>query len=127
MMKKTLISLAMSGLFAVSMMGQSVIRVNQMGYLEDDVKVAVMLVDKAENVIPTKKFSKIKIVNAATNKTYAVDKVTETQAWEPMAQSLRIDFSSITEPGEYYIEALGTKSGAIKIDNSTYKGAQEIP
>lgn len=109
---------------AVSL-AQNVIRVNQMGYLEDDIKVAVML--NKDDVINSQDFSKVKIVNAKTKRAQSVDRVIETQAWEPMAQSLRIDFSSVTEPGEYYIDAIGTKSSVIRIGNDVYKGAQEIP
>lgn len=125
MRKKILLSILGIFLSIGCISAQNVIRVNQLGYLEDDVKVAVMLVkDKA---FDSRDFSKIKIINAKTHKSHDVDKVTETQAWEPMTQSLRIDFSTITEPGEYYIEAPGTRSGVIKVGNDTYKDAHEIP
>lgn len=124
-MKRYIISIGTILASVATMMAQNVIRVNQMGYLEDDIKVAVMLIDK--DTISPQDFSQIKIINTSTNESHHVDRVTQTQAWEPMAQSLRIDFSTTTEPGQYYIEALGTKSSIITIGNDTYKGAHEIP
>ncbi len=125
-MRKTILTVV-AGLSSLMccISAQNVIRVNQLGYLEDDVKVAVMLVK--DEVIDSNDFKKIKIVNIKTNKSKVVDKVTETQAWESMTQSLRIDFSTITEPGEYFIDAPGTKSRVFSIDNNAYKGAQEMP
>ena len=126
-MKKAIISSIVLSLVAMSMIGQSVIRINQMGYLEDDVKIAVMLIPQGEKPINSADKSQVKIINKSTGKSQEVDAIRETDAWEPMSQSLRIDFSSVTEPGEYYIDAFGTKSQIIKISDDVYEGAHEIP
>lgn len=106
---------------------QNVIRVNQLGYLEDDVKIAVMLLPDTVDESKINDLSNFSITNIATGEKKTVDAVKITDAWEPMAMSLRIDFSSVTTPGEYYITALETRSPNIKISNDAYAGAQEIP
>lgn len=106
---------------------KNVIRVNQIGYLEDDVKVAVMLMSNSIDSSEINDISKFTITNINTNEIKTVDSVKMTDAWSPMEMSLRIDFSSVTTPGEYYITALGTRSPKIKIGNDVYDGTQEIP
>lgn len=115
-----------ASLYSVSN-SENVIRVNQVGYLEDDVKVAVMLISNQVDSTMLSDISQFTITNVNTGETKNVDYVKITDAWAPMEISLRIDFSSITTPGEYYITALGTRSPKIKIGNDVYDGAQEIP
>lgn len=106
---------------------ENVIRVNQVGYLEDDVKVAVMLMPKVIDCANFNDVSQFTITNIKTGETKNVDCVKVAEAWSPMEVALRIDFSSLTTPGEYYITALGTRSPNIKIGNDVYEGAQEMP
>lgn len=108
-------------------MAENVIRVNRIGYLEDDVKVAVMLLPEAVDAGDVSNPENFTITDVSTGKRCVVDAVKITEPWAPMAMSLRIDFSSVTEPGEYYITALGTRSEKIRIGNDVYAGAQEIP
>ena len=56
-MKRYIISIGTILASVATMMAQNVIRVNQMGYLEDDIKVAVMLIDK--DTISPQDFSQI--------------------------------------------------------------------
>lgn len=106
--------------FALSAAGVTAIRVNQVGYLPDDIKVAVLMTESEKPV--TEAYA----VNSETGKKYPV-KVTASAPWEPMAQSLRIDFSGITAPGKYRIEAAGTKSPEFRIGEDVYSGLNEIP
>lgn len=126
-MLRTIVSAAVASIAGLCTMAGNVIRVNQAGYLEDDVKVAVMLMSEAVDSETVKNVENFKITDAASGRERIVDAVKVTEPWAPSAMSLRIDFSSVTEPGEYYITALGTRSGKIRIGNDVYAGAQEIP
>lgn len=98
----------------------SAIRVNQVGYLPDDLKVAVLMADN-ENPVES-----AIIVNAENGQKTAV-KISEAPAWEPMRKCYRIDFTEITSPGKYYLEAEGIKSPEFSIGKDIYKGLNEIP
>ena len=76
-------------------------RVNQLGYLENDFKVAVAMMPKFIENISSDKFH---ITNLSSGEKYAIDSIKVTQAWEPMEMCARIYFSSITTPGEYKLE-----------------------
>lgn len=127
MKKNILLSILGVFLSICSISAQNVIRTNQLGYLEDDVKIAVMLLPDTVDESKINDLSNFSITNVATGEKKTVDAVKITDAWEPMAMSLRIDFSSVTTPGEYYITALETRSPNIKISNDAYVGTQEIP
>lgn len=99
-------------------------RVNQLGYLENDFKVAVAMMPKFIENISSDKFH---ITNLSNGEKYAIDSIKVTQAWEPMEMCARIYFSSITTPGEYKLEGYNDESTKIRIGNDVYKGAQEIP
>lgn len=77
------------------------LRVNRIGYLTDDVKVAVYIGDdKPEDL----NF----ILRGASGK-IGVDSVVVTSEWEPFATAARIYFTSLDEPGEYslFVEDVG--------------------
>lgn len=97
------------------------IRVNQMGYLEDDVKVAVLLMQSDEKV------SYFTVINCATGKSEKLKNITITGSQHPFAMTVRLNFSSITESGSYVIKVAGTTSREFKISNNAYVGAQEYP
>ena len=99
-------------------------RTNQVGYLEDDLKVAVAMFPNEIQSISKADFS---ITNISTNKTYNIDSIRITNAWEPMKNCVRVYFSSITTPGEYILNGFGEKSAIIHISNNVYLGAQEVP
>lgn len=114
-------------LTAMGIMAENVIRVNRIGYLEDDVKIAVMLLPEEVSEEEVNNTANFIITEVSTGVQRIVDAVKITEPWSPMAMSLRIDFSSVTKPGEYYITAFGTRSDKIRIGNDVYDGAQEIP
>ncbi len=103
------------------------IRVNQMGYLSDDFKAAVMLLDHKQPVYSTANYKNYLIVNVNTGKSVLADSVAITDSWEPFEMSLRIYFSSVTEEGEYFIWAQGTLSPHFRISDNAYAGANEAP
>ena len=99
---------------------ESWIRVNQMGYLPKDIKVAVMMMEQPEAV------KSFKITNVATGKSVKIDKV------KPMAEiaglsTVRLDFSQVTEPGTYVISAGEATSREFRVGKDVYAGAQEVP
>lgn len=73
-----------------------VLRVNRIGYLEDDIKVAVYLGnDTLEN---------LNFVLVGQNGKIGVDSVVAAKPWEPLSTAARIYFSSLTTPGEYILK-----------------------
>lgn len=97
------------------------IRVNQMGYLENDKKVAVVLMSEKQDL---KNFT---VTNADTKKATVLETVRTADAHNPFAACYRLDFSNIVEPGTYFITADGTKSQNFIISDNAYAGAQEYP
>lgn len=99
-------------------------RVNQLGYLERDIKVAVAMMPKSIDNITAGGFH-IESLNDGTK--YAIDSIKITNAWEPMKMCARIYFSSLTSPGEYKLVGYGDESTKIRISNDAYSGAHEVP
>jgi hypothetical protein len=119
-MKKIACFLAMA-VVAIAVQAESWIRVNQMGYLPNDIKVAVMIMEKAEDV------KTFKVTNTATGKSVKIDKVKQMGEQYPFGGTARLDFSQITEAGTYYITAGSAKSREFKIGKNVYAGANEVP
>ena len=120
-MKKLILPLLIS-CAALSARGGDVtaIRVNQIGYLPDDIKVAVLMTTSGDKV------GNVTLNNLSSGKKTTV-KVLDAEPWEPMAQTLRLDFSEVTEPGKYQLEYNGTKSPEFEIGKNIYSGLNEIP
>ena len=123
-MKKTALTAVSIAVSIFASNAQPVIRVNQMGYLEDDLKTAVVMMPETIDDLSADKFQ---VTSLDGKHTYNVDSIKITEAWEPMAMSARVYFSSVTTPGEYKLIGLGAESPRIKIGNNVYAGAQEIP
>ena len=119
-MKKTMI-LAMLVAVCATMNAESWIRVNQMGYLPDDIKVAVMIMEQPETV------KSFKVTNVATGKSVKIDKVRDMGAQTPFGGTARLDFSQVTEPGTYVISAGSAKSREFRVGKDVYAGANEVP
>ena len=121
-------------------------RVNQLGYLEDDIKVAVAMFPNEEDDISqhsttsitllngtsisidsVKNLKSFSIINLLNGDIKDVDSVKITQPWNPMKKCVRIYFSSLTKPGQYKLIGYGEESATIRIGNDIYWGAQEIP
>ena len=89
------------------------LRVNRIGYLEDDIKVGVYLGnDSLEN---------INFIIVGPNGKESVDSVVASAAWEPFSTSARIYFSSLSQPGEYNLIAENV-GGEIVDEISVYIG-----
>jgi len=102
--------------------GSEWIRVNQLGYLCDDVKVAVWVSKNPGQI------TSFEIIDKATNQSiYRSTHITPTGEQPAFAASARLNFSGITTPGTYYIRVGETTSPEFRIGNHIYEGAAEIP
>jgi len=101
---------------------QTLIRVNQLGYLPNDVKAAVLMSKDSAFRPPTWELR---------------DALTDEVVWRsgnashelPSGQFtniLRLDFSRFTTPGAYYLSAAEVRSPAFRIDNDVYDGTADF-
>ncbi len=97
------------------------IRINQLGYLPGGIKVAVWCSQSAK---PVKTW---KLVEIASGQTIASGKAGKAWgAYGPFRQTARLDFSDITRPGRYYLQAGDTRSPEFEIGNDVYKGTADF-
>lgn len=96
-MKTTLIALTV--LAATLPVSAQSLRVNQVGYLTDDIKAAVYLGDTDPANMTFR-------LTSPERGHIDIDSVVVTEAWAPTAHSARIYFTSVTEPGVYTLDAL---------------------
>lgn len=96
------------------------IRINQLGYLPQATKVAVMI---SKDAATLKSF---KIVDAATGKTvYKSSSVKPMGKLGEMSATFRLNFSNFNTPGTYRIKAGETLSSAFPIGGDVYKGTAD--
>lgn len=97
------------------------IRINQMGYLPEGVKAAVWA---SKEAIKIKKFN---LVDANSGKTVYRGRAGKAfGAYGPFLQSYRLDFSSFTKAGKYFLQVGQTKSPEFIISDTAYKGAADF-
>jgi endoglucanase len=94
------------------------IRVNQLGYLPDAPKIAVVC---ALERLQLKTFS----VTDAAGKTVLTKAATFAKPFGPCVSNYRLDFSSISKAGEYRLAAAGIVSPPVHISESAYTGAAD--
>lgn len=97
------------------------IRINQLGYLPSNSKVAIWCAKNQQTV------RKFQLVEAATGKKVWSAKAGKSFGeYGPFTQTYRLDFSGFKQPGNYYIEANGVRSPEFKIADDVYKGAADF-
>ncbi len=97
------------------------IRINQMGYLPEGIKAAVWA---SKEAIKIKKFN---LVDANSGKTVYSGRAGKAfGAYGPFLQSYRLDFSSFTKAGRYFLQVGQTKSPEFIISDTAYKGAADF-
>jgi endoglucanase len=97
------------------------IRINQLGYNPDGIKVAVWC-SKGQLAI-----GNWQLVNASTNEIVFSAKFEKPfGAYGPFSQTYRLNFSSFNKPGQYYLQAGDTRSPEFEIGNNVYKGAADF-
>lgn len=114
-MRRFLVILSFLAL-SLAMSAQSWVRVNQAGYLPTDIKVAVLVsLDEAEG--------SFEVYDAITDEVVFKGKGTSANAskWG-MKRAFRMDFSSVTKDGGYYIKSNGAKSPVFRIGADVYDG-----
>lgn len=97
------------------------IRINQLGYTPQGVKVAVWCSKDSLAV------SRWQLIDATTKK-IATSGMTGKSFGEygPFKQTYRLNFSSFKKPGRYYLQAGGVKSPEFEIGEQVYKGAADF-
>lgn len=100
---------------------RSWIRINQLGYTPDGVKVAVLGSKR------NKRISHFNVVSAHTGETVLKGKVGKNfGAYGPFRSSYRLDFSGYTDTGTYYVEVEGARSPNFRIAGDVYQGAADF-
>ena len=125
MIKQSFTLLSFILCFNISLIANNIyFRINQLGYLEDDIKVAVAMMPKSITNLSINDFT---IINTLTGEQTNLDSIKITQAWEPMEMCVRLYFSSTTTPGKYKLIGYNSESPIINIGNDVYAGCQEVP
>ncbi|MDR2682341.1 MAG: glycoside hydrolase family 9 protein [Dysgonamonadaceae bacterium] len=106
---------------SVSGQNSAWVRINQAGYLPQDVKVAVFISGN------THKSRAFQVKESKTNRVVHQGEGLAANAgrWG-MKQALRLDFSALKTNGKYYIECNGTKSPVFDIHPNVYDGAADF-
>jgi hypothetical protein len=99
----------------------AVIRVNEVGYLPDAPKVAVLcsLTDSAQHAMS------FVVRDTATHVVLGPAKAQPAGAFGPCAGTWRLDFSKVRRAGTFEIEANGIRSPRIRIGQTVYAGAAD--
>ena len=108
--------------FSLQATENSWIRINQLGYLPDNTKVAVW-VSKSEQSI--KRFS---VINNQNGEVVLKKKAGQAFGeYGPFKKGYRLDFSALNKNGEFYIVTDdGTKSPVFKVNPEVYKGSADF-
>jgi peptidoglycan/xylan/chitin deacetylase (PgdA/CDA1 family) len=122
MKKITLLILFKITALALSAQQKSWIRINQLGYLTGDVKVAVLVSKDADLKVST-----FELCDALTGKTvFKSDKIQEYGAWAAFQKSFRLNFSGFTTEGGYFIKVNEIQSPHFRIGNDVYDGTADF-
>ena len=121
MHKKNLLLLLSFFLVSLIASANAWIRVNQLGYLPKDIKVAVWMSDENESV------NDYDLIDYFTGKSvYHSKKVRATGPLGEMKQTYRLDFSNFKKEGTYYLKVGNTHSPYFAISNHAYDGAADF-
>ena len=91
------------------------IRINNLGYLPNSIKVAVLGSKKDIQI------SKFTLHNAITDEEVFTSELTVSKGtYGPFKSSFRLNFSAFNKTGKYYIKTNETKSNDFRIDPSVY-------
>ncbi len=101
--------------------GKEVIRINQLGYLPDGVKVAVFLGDRS---VQLKIF---KVVENLTGRIVyeGIPLPADGTVWGQKS-AYRLDFSSVVQPGGYHLEAGSINSPSFAVSSLIYYGTADF-
>lgn len=120
-MKKLFLTTLLMVLGAFCANAEQWIRINQLGYLPESIKVAVFISEEPV------KLSDFEIVDFKTGKRAKImAKIESTGKYGTMQSTYRLDFSDFEKPGEYYIRAGKAKSPVFPINTSVYDGTADF-
>ncbi len=120
MIKKNLLSILLL-CFVTLLNARSWVRVNSVGYLPQDSKVAVFI---STDQLTDNSFQ---VYDASTDSLLfeGIGKVSDAARWG-MKTALRLNFSKLDKEGGYYIVCNGTKSKNFRISASAYDGLADF-
>lgn len=118
---KKLTLLTLLSVFLINVNADVWIRINQMGYLPNSVKVAVVLSDELVAL------AGFEVCNAITGKVVfsGTARAADAGRWG-MKTAARLDFSALKTPGGYYIQAAGKKSPVFRVASDVYAGTADF-
>ena len=120
MRKNNLLSLLLL-LCALSAHADEWIRINQLGYLPQSIKVAVFMSEEGTDI------QDFQIINAQTDKPVrTITAVKTTGEWGNMKSTCRLDFSDFEQPGTYYLKAGNAVSPHFPINTKVYDGTADF-
>lgn len=103
------------------------IRINQLGYLPQSDKIAVMLILDSVQAKKSVEVKSFVLKDSATGKTVKKFKVEKNFGpWEQFDNTVRLNFSDFQTPGTYYLEARGVKSPCFRIGTQVYDGTADF-
>jgi hypothetical protein len=100
-----------------------VIRVNQVGYLPDAPKVAVVCALDSTTV--TRITRTFVVRDEQGRMIFGPKRAAPSGAFGPCARTFRLDFSALRRPGRYRITAFGVTSRPVRIDAGAYDGGAD--
>jgi len=102
-------------------MSKAWIRINQLGYSHEGIKVGVF-VSKEKNLI-----SKFELINAKSSKPVLTGEVgRDFGAYGPFVSSYRLDFSACKTVGTYYLKVGDIKSPEFTLSDNAYAGTADF-
>ncbi|HSD31764.1 MAG TPA: glycoside hydrolase family 9 protein, partial [Gemmatimonadales bacterium] len=96
-----------------------VIRVNQVGYLPEAPKVAVVCALERRAIVT------FRVVDARDRTVLGPGPARAAGPFGPCVETYRLDFSAVRAPGVYTIEAGGARSLPVRIGDDVYRGAAD--
>lgn len=103
------------------------IRINQLGYTTAGIKGAVLCSKQSAAGPQEPGAGKWQLVDVITKKTVATGSTGKSfGAYGPFTQTYRLDFSSFSKPGRYYLQAGEAQSPEFRIGDDVYKGAADF-
>lgn len=97
------------------------IRINQLGYTPQGIKVAVWCSSDDESI------NSFDLIDSATGKKIFTNKSGKSfGAYGPFTNSYRLNFSSFKKPGVYFLKAGNAVSPTFKINDDVYKGTADF-
>jgi endoglucanase len=107
-------------IFTLTAKAESWIRINQLGYLNHSIKVAVLISKEQIDI------NSFEIFDAESNESILqLKKVKSFGEYPSFKTSFRLDFSELTKEGKYYLKAGEIISPTFRIGNDVYNGTAD--